>query len=160
LFYSQGFFQTEEGGVTMATTVTESNRLNERFVNTFPEIISALRDSPYKALIVDNARELIGVGDTSTVILKHVTKGVGFGLVWRQDRRTLEGMRSQFYRADDPESAASRAFMLEFQRRLQTEGASLADLGGNDSRSGYFVRGGRRRGRPPKFVREMHARAY
>lgn len=114
-------------------TVKESDLMavskENQFRQDFPEIITEIDAAgDHEWILVDEYVTRIGVGLQTTVIVKNLETGKGWGLVWRIDAKRLEGMRGNVYHAEHRDSSSSQAFMETFRKRLQSEAATLAAI--------------------------------
>lgn len=106
-----------------------------------PDLVEAVEASgTHQLFFVDEFEERVGIGRGTVVICKHIETGRGWGIHFRVDARRCDGLKGRIYRADLPDSAASRDFMAEWCRRLQVRGIGLVEAGGHVAGDGIFVK--------------------
>ncbi|MBU3887584.1 hypothetical protein [Methylosinus sp. KRF6] len=100
----------------------------EIFRRQFPAIVALVERSDSYRIDITLPHELIGVGASATVIIKH-RNGRGFGMTWQIDRGLLHGLRSRRYDANEPDDAPANAdWLAELARRLSTDGESRGSV--------------------------------
>jgi hypothetical protein len=100
----------------------------EIFRRQFPAIVALVERSDSYRIDITLPHELIGVGASATVIIKH-RNGRGFGMTWHVERVLLHGLRSRCFDASKPADATANADWLgELARRLSTDGRTNAEV--------------------------------
>jgi hypothetical protein len=100
----------------------------EIFQRQFPAIVALVERSDSYRIDITLPHELIGVGASATVIIKH-RNGRGFGMTWHLATAQLHGLRSRCFDGTKPDDHPANADWLgELARRLSTDGATNEEV--------------------------------
>lgn len=110
------------------------------FKRQFPTAWQMVEDSPNYRLDIVEHRECIGVGSTATVLFR-CANNRAFGAVWRIEKATLNGLRARNFDGSKPDDSPANAdFLLELDRRLQTDGAAREEVANRMGITGHHPR--------------------